>query len=314
MGISLKIDLTKQDGSTVQIGADADKEVNQKLDERHKQIAVICEQLSVSTQNFDPSESYSKIVEYIKTYDRWLYSDISGYLFACDENTSATFSSNLDSLQVYAYGLVTSGKSKDKRMVIAIDKLWDHSNLAQKQNSSLHDNDEIFKARFDKNLIPFEARFSHEMTSQFISLIAIFTALSFILFGGISSLDNIFSNATGIPILELMIVGCIWSLCISNLIFVFMFFISKLTHISIKASDRSNASLGEKYPLFVWCNFVQALILAISCWLYYIDYSNSGGWLLTLSQKHAECSFAIGLILISVVFAVIAYILLKNKN
>mgnify|MGYP007007140284 CR=1 FL=1 len=37
-----------------------------------------------------------------------------------------------------------------------------------------------------------EIRLTKEMNMQLISLIAIFTALSFIVFGGISSLDNIF--------------------------------------------------------------------------------------------------------------------------
>lgn len=316
MGAGTAIDVDKREDTSKEISAE--ERVNQQLGNRHRQITLICEQLSGSTQEFNPKESYNCIIQYIDEYDRWLYSDISGYLFACNEKDSGTFISNLDSLQVYAHKFLESASTKEKknieRVVIAIDKLWDHANLAQKQNLSLHDSDADFAARFRTNLIPFEAKFSHEMTSQFISLIAIFTALSFILFGGISSLDNIFSSATGIPILELMIVGCIWSLCISNLIFVFMFFISKLTHISIKSSDHSNASLGEKYPLFVWCNFVQTLILAISCWLYYIDYSNSGGWLLAFSQNNAGCSFAIGLISISVVFAVIAFILLKKKK
>ena len=175
MGISLKIDLAKQDGVKTQI--DVDKGINQILEDRHKQIIAICEQLSVSTQKFDPSQSYNKIVEYIEKYGRWLYSDISGYLFACDESTAGTFSSNLDSLQVYAYGLGVPGKQDQiKRMIVAIDKLWDHSNLAQKQNSSLHDNDEIFKERFEKILFLLKQSFQMRLrgnlfrSSQFLLL------------------------------------------------------------------------------------------------------------------------------------------------
>ena len=78
-----------------------------------------------------------------------------------------------------------------------------------------------------------EIRLTKEMNTQLISLIAIFTALSFIVFGGISSLDNIFDGVKDIPVTKLMIVGSIWCFCIMNLVFVFMFFVGKLTHLEI---------------------------------------------------------------------------------
>lgn len=52
-----------------------------------------------------------------------------------------------------------------------------------------------------------ELRLSKEMNGQLISLVSIFTALSFLIFGGISSLDNIFVGAKDIPVTKLMIVG-----------------------------------------------------------------------------------------------------------
>lgn len=111
---------------------------------------------------------------------------------------------------------------------------------------------------------------SKEMNGQLISLVSIFTALSFILFGGISSLDNIFAGAKDIPVTKLMIVGTIWCFCIMNLVFVFMFFIAKMTGLNIKSSSDINANLVQKYPMIWWCNFVLIAVLMLSSWAYYV--------------------------------------------
>ena len=311
------IDLTKQ--SSVALGQPQFEEQVKERQDWHEGINKICSRLSLSTDAFNAKGTYELIEEYISQYGRWLYSDISGYLFNCTEEAVSTFLTNLDTLQLYAHKLLFDSKSnRDKKrysdMTTAIDKLWDHSNLAQKQNISLHDSEESFKARFDKNLIPFEARFSQDMHEQFISLIAIFTALSFIVFGGISVLDNIFSGVTSIPILELIIIGCIWSLCIANLVFTFMLVVSKLTKISIKSSSNPVASISEKYPFMVWSNFLLLLIFCVTCLLYYIDYSDSGGWILSLSRSN-EILFSLGgLFSITMIFTVAAHLLLKRRT
>lgn len=288
------------------------------LQEWHNDINAICKLLSVSTSVFKENLAYSSIEAHVAKYKRWLYSDISGYLFACDEQANSIFFSNLDRLQLFARKRLSDctnkERSKVEKMVVVIDKLWDHANLAQKQNASLHDSDDSFRARFDNNLIPFKASFTQDMNMQFISLIAIFTALSFIVFGGISSLDNIFSGAKSIPIIQLLIIGSIWSLCITNLVFVFMFFISKLTKISIKSSEQPNASISQRYPFVVWSNFTILLVLACACWLYYIDYSNSGGWLLHFSHERNVLSFFLGLLVVLAIFVPLAIVLLRKPK
>lgn len=284
-------------------------------------IESICKELVVSSDTFNAQKTYESISQFITKHKRWLYSTISGFLFECSEKDLSTFISNLDGLREYAYKQIESFSGDDgaeseqrKTIAIAIDKLWDHSNLAQTQNRSLHDSDETFKARFDKNLIPFKSDFTHDMNMQFISLIAIFTALSFIVFGGISSLDNLFADVGKVPILELMIVGSIWSLCIINLVFVFIYFVAKLTKINIKSSNHEDASLSQRYPFFIWSNFIIVLVLAICCWLHYVDYSNAGGWLLSLSKSYDMCTSIGGIVLIGVAFGGLAGFLIKKPR
>ena len=291
------------------------------LQEWNEDMKSICKQLAITSDIFNVERTYKNVETYILKHGRWLYSTVSTTLFACDEQDLSTFISNLDGLREYAYQQIALCAPDDKprigqrkKFAIAIDKLWDHSNLAQTQNQSLHDSDKTFAARFDKNLIPFKAEFAREMNMQFISLIAIFTALSFIVFGGISSLDNLFADVGKVPILELMIVGSIWSLCIVNLVFMFIYFVAKLTKLNIKSSNWEDASLSQRYPFFIWSNFLLVLILAICSWLYYIDYSNAGGWLLSLSKTYDIYTTIGGIALIGIVFGVIACLLIKKPK
>lgn len=316
MAKTLGIDIAKQDKT--ELNSESNRCKNQAIQTRHNDIEVICAQLSVSVLSFDVKTTYDMIFQYIAKHKRWLYADISGYLFQCNERTIASFLSNLDGLQNYIYDKFQEADESDKeklsQMVLAIDKLWDHSNLAQKQNMSLHDSEEAFTSKFEKNLIPFKATFSHEMNMQFISLIAIFTALSFLVFGGITFLSNILESATHVPILELIIVGCIWSICILNLVFMFMYFASKLSGISMSQSADSETKLIRKYPLWVWSNFALLFIFSVTCWIYFINYSGSDKWFVLLSQTHSKCVSIIGLIVIGIVFGIIAIALFKGFN
>lgn len=313
------INMTKQDGNASDLST---KEVRVRdLQCWTDDIRTICNQLALPSDQFNAEKTYKSVESFILKHKRWLYSTISSFLFDCSEQDVSTFISNLDGLRDYAYLQVSlcdpSDKSKmGQRMKFAasIDKLWDHSNLAQTQTQSLHDSDETFKARFDRNIIPFKSDFAREMNMQFISLVAIFTALSFLVFGGISSLDNIFSDVGHVPILELAIVGSVWSLCISNLVYVFIFLISKLTKLNIKSSDREDAPLSKKYPFFVWSNFSLLLILSIAFWLYYIDYADAGSWLLILSRNNEVLISILGITAIGIVFGVLAAMLLKQPK
>lgn len=295
-------------------------EINQK---RHTAINEICKRLSVATTEFADDaavEVYKKILEYRKEYKRWFYSDISNYLFT--EKDPSIFLLNLEKVQAYADRHLKdidpeSNKEEYMRaedMLCMLDKLWDHSNLAQKQISVFKNDEEKFKIQFETNMKPYKAEIFEEINKQVISLIAIFTALSFLVFGGISSLDNIFEGVSRVPIIQLMIVGCIWCLCILNLIFVFIYFISKITKMPIASTEKSGASLFERYPFWIWSNYVMLLILVLSCWISFIEYGDSGQWLVDFSFQHSTRVLPIGTLLILLVFGFVAWCLGRKKN
>ncbi|SBV94492.1 conserved membrane hypothetical protein [uncultured Eubacteriales bacterium] len=289
------------------------------LQNRHNDIIKICELLAASTESFDPAKTYKTIKTYMDEYGRWMYSDISAFLFSRDLESIGIFTTNIGRLQDYSRNtsgnkLDTVPANEETDMMTKIDKLCDHANLAQSQAMNFTEKEDDFKSRFETNIIPFKAQFAHDMNMQFISLIAIFTALSFIVFGGISSLDNIFIGAGSIPITELMITGCIWGLCTMNLVFVFMLFVSRLTKLSICAVDGPKETLARKYPLMVWSNYLLLFLLAVSSWIYYLSYSSSGSWILEFSRNNQVLSFFLSAALITIIFGAIAWLLFKPQR
>lgn len=291
---------------------------------RHNSIKDICEVLSCDTTKFLPElvveTAYDKIKEYKDTYFRWAYSDISNYLFAADEETAGKIISNIDSLRNYAYMRTSQvdpnivSKRENIELAQFIDKLWDHSNLAKNQKTAFSQKTDDIQNIVDDKITPRVNELENGLRKELISLIAIFTALSFVVFGGISALDNIFEGATSFPILQVLIIGCIWGLCILNLVFVFVFFVSKLTKLSICSTDDMDATLSQKYPFWIWSNFGILLILAIVLLVYFIDYSDSGYWLISWANHRPGLTLLLGLILIALIFGTSAYFIVKKKS
>lgn len=278
-----------------------------KRQERHNQIRGICSYLSGESSSFDPKITYEQIEKYIHEHKRWFYSDISNFLFAFNSESDGTFMSNLDSLLAYSYEKAERRGKDDlaNQQVIMIEKLWDHANLALHQKNAFSTKESDIDARIAVKLTPKVDDLEKGLRRELISLIAIFTALSFVVFGGISSLDNIFEGARSFPIIQVLIIGCVWGLCILNLVFVFVFFVSKLTRLPIASTDREDANVVQKYPFWIYSNFLIVFLLAIFGWLYFVDYANSGTWLIYYMQSNPKSSLIGGLVVIIAIFALL---------
>ncbi|KIL06899.1 hypothetical protein SR42_15110 [Clostridium botulinum] len=285
-----------------------------------------------TTSSFDTNNSIELISEYMKNHDRLLYSVISNYIFLLEDEKVGIFITNLDSLAEFVlsakyndiYLADKTKRSKVKhytKIKKTILKLWDHSHLALYQFESLKQSDDEFKRNFIKNISPVKTdvnkqlnEFTKGMNSQLISLVGIFTAMSFLVFGSINSLDGIFKNAQSIPILQIMIIGTVWGLCVTNLVFVFMFFISKMTEMKIKSDLNEDATLIQKYPLIFWSNLILLTVLSMCSWLYYIDTQNIGGWFVNVGKNNSIVVCLIGFLVILISFFICYMYLLGICN
>ncbi len=291
-----------------------------------KEMDMICEMLSEETKNFNAKKFFDKIHEYIVKNDRLIYTNITNYIFVLSDEEFGVLQTNIDSVGNYMYGdqynqdyskLLEDRNEKRslERTQRTVLKMWDHVNLARRQYVMFHHKDEDYGKIVDEKMEIAGAKISKEMNVQLISLVAIFTALSFLVFGGISSLDNIFAGAKDIPILKLVVVGSIWGFCIMNMLFVFIFFIAKIAKLNLSSIDDVNASVLKKYPLVCWCNFVVVSIFILSSWAVYISGEELSVRLYDLIYKNQTGFFVAGTLGIIVVIVFAAKKLYNNiKN
>lgn len=294
-----------------------------RMEQMQKEMDEICQLLSVESKEFSASEFLNKVEKYIVRNERLLYTNITNYIFTLDDQCFGVLLTNIDNVVVYIESAeckiqYSEARSQDneklektKRTII---KMWDHINLARKQYNLFNTKDDEYKTIVDEKMEMASAKISQELNGQLISLVGIFTALSFLVFGGISSLDNIFAGAKDIPMLKLMIIGILWCFCIMNLVFVFMFFVGKLTRLSIKSTDDVNANLVEKYPLIVWCNYVLVGLFLVLCWYYYIRWCGANCKLNIWIVEHSTVVGVVGMIVIVCLMLYIAVCIYKSNS
>ena len=184
----------------------------------------------------------------------------------------------------------------------AVLKIWDHVNLAQQQYNALKQSDDEYKEKFEKLISSYKEDMTKDVNNQLLTMVSIFTALAFLVFGGISSLDNIFS-VHGVPLLKLMCVGAVWGLCILNLIFVFLFCVGKMTKLNFRSSDDPEATIFQKYPVIWWTDLMLMSILLLCLWGYYIQQYEIADWLICICLANQKSATLAG-------FGVIALIIL----
>ena len=265
----------------------------------------LCDYLAEPSVHFIIDEFLNKLSEHKKTYGRLLYVEITNCIAEYSVSKRSTLISNIQSVAEFVYSAEYTNNDENNDIKKTVLKLWDHINLANRQLDIFEITENNMPIVIENRIVDAGKNILKQSTEQLISLIGIFTALSFLVFGGVTSLDNIFAGAQDIPILKLMIVGLIWCFSIMNLVFVFMIFISKMTKLSIKSSENVNDSIVKQYPLICWSNFVIISILSITVWIYFIRKCGYNKSLENLLSKYSIETTIIGLVII---LAVIIYV------
>ena len=302
------------------------KVAKQKIAQMSEDIERICKALSQSSKDFDKIKVFEQIDNYINTHDRLMYAEISNYIFQLQSDQEVSvFQTNLESVlefvlsDEYSQQINTKKDEKDKTKITRsrkiVLKLYDHVNLARRQYIELRETDEEFERRFDKYFSEHQLEITKEMSNQLVTLVGIFTAIAFVVFGGISSLDDIFRGGmSDIPLLRLMILGTLWSLCMTNLLYIFLFCVGKITKLSIKSSDRPDDNLVQKYPIIFWSNYIFISLTIVLCWLYFLNNHGHFKWLHVLADKDSITTNLIGFVVIVLLLMIGAYILYSLRQ
>lgn len=296
---------------------------NQKLsitNEMSESMNGICRELLIQNNEFIEKNVFESLCDYISKYDRVLYAPISNMIYDIYEKHDdpaeidriiGNMMSNVDALREYAYHATQEGISKDAKKVVI--KIWDHINLANQQYKTLKESEEEYKDRFNRSIAPIKENITKDMSAQLLSIVGIFTALAFLIFGGITSLDNIFSNET-LPLLKMVIIGCVWGMCILNVVFVFLFCVGKMTNLNFKSTNKAHASIFKKYPIVWWSNFIAMAILIVASWLYYFSAKADETKIGEIIRAYPTIALVVITIFISILLIIAAYKLVKETK
>lgn len=263
----------------------------------------------LSRKTMVEESDWKKWVERLETYleypeDRLMYSAISNYIFDKTEEELGVFGTNLDSVLHYVEG-ETAKNPKDERwgkIFKAVLKFYDHSNLAVQQQKLVNKKRMDLEREVEVILTPKVSEITKEMTQQLVGLIGIFTALSFIVFGGISSLDSIFGAVQGSlknehSVLPVLIIAIAWALCMMNLLFGFMYFVIRITRLK-KPVDEEATNLVQRYPAVVLCNYVLVAMLVLFGGMWFAECNGVGKFFFNLAVKDGNSSFTFAIFVV----------------
>lgn len=142
-------------------------------------------------ESFDPEKTVKHIQGIIKNEYRIFYSELTSLIYKLDkEDGFERISRNLDNTFSYA------GKNCDLKIKTFLCKIYDHIELARIQKAEYAHNYEriskdISELGDDVNVAKKEVGdIQKGLMTQLISILAIFTALAFIIFGGLNSLHS----------------------------------------------------------------------------------------------------------------------------
>ena len=261
---------------------------NQFLQEMQRETKILFDLFTVDSQLFDRAKTAEEIIAFVKKYKRLFYSTISNHVFSLadsiysypkdsNQDIFGTILSNVENLVSFVdddnlQKELPKECNSDENIEIlkrVVFKLWDHVNLAYGQYIKLKQSDSEYDNKFHNRIIKFQSSITSEVNTQLLSMVSIFTALAFVLFGGISSLQNLLSGLKESHILILLIVGSSWIFGMLNICFVFLFCIGKMTKHNFKSSQNPNATFWQRYPVFCWTNFLLIAMISISLWFFF---------------------------------------------
>lgn len=246
------------------------------LDKMSRSTENLCHELSGDSIKFDKEHFIENVKRYIDNYNRILYSSITSYIFQMGDEDHTRFFTNIDSVREYVFGdeykekylTCDRDKSDYEKIKLIVLKIWDHSNLADRQFNSFKKNNGYFEHLVKDQLKNTENKIIQSMNTQVISVVAIFTALAFIVFGGISSLSSIIATLASSSKIELIIaVTSIWGIALVDLIYMFIYLILKITKPEFNDKHIRHWIIGINIVLFI--------LLTVSMFIYYVVYGQN---------------------------------------
>lgn len=261
-----------------------------------------CKYLISDFSCFDASNAIKLLLDCLDNdfENRLKYSSFSNFLYRAKDIERDHAIMNIETMYKYLLkeNELCEELENDKRDSLKkiVYKLWDHILLATNQYIQLKNKDEELDNNFRKNFTKEKDKISkkieqssHSLTNQLISIVGIFTAMAFLVLGGLDSLSSIFKNiSNNISILKVSFICLLWGLFIFNTIYLFVYLVGRLIEKDNRKEDRYSSRIPtllkvniesekliskdilQKHLILFFGNAILLVVLTLIGWLYFI--------------------------------------------
>ena len=283
----------------------------------------LCVNLNVSSSVFNSEDWISTLEKHQKEESfRLNYFCVTQYVFDNEiEGEKSGFLTNLDSAVELAQQKYIDDEESIRLYKMAL-KFKDHVNLAIQQKRLVNKTQKEMLKEVEGIVSPRINEMTREMTSQLVGMISIFTALSFVVFGGISSMDSLMkalqeTTKNQESIIPTIIVGIAWSFCMLNLLFAFMYFVIRITKLP-KPVDENAQNVVQRYPVVFLANYILLAMFLIFGAFWFAECNGIGRGIFEEAIQNEERTFWVGAFVIVGALVLLGVILIykfkKNKE
>ncbi len=185
----------------------------------------LCQDL---TEEISLAEWTENLWEFQEAFYKILYSELSVFIIEeSEDDVIFTIEKNIENISQHMDSIFTGQKIEAKQYEFWL-KFRDHCKLAILQRRHYNISKKTIED-LTSGIVKTETdRIQKDLTSQLIGLVSIFTALSFVIFGGINILGSILENIRLATISRMICVGLLWTISMSLLFYIFVRFILKI--------------------------------------------------------------------------------------
>lgn len=211
----------------------------------------LAKSLNTPEQEFNIDDFEKLLDDYLTKYSRILYSSFTAYIYRLKSEKK---DKEIDNMSGNLVSIISSfnveEKIEDRQKILL--KLYDHISLATRQASTMEVTKEkvdpyILKAtetiksqleNLNQDMIAYKERMRADieaqkdsLMSQMIAIVAIFVGISFVTFGGMSLINDLFTHVDGqpVPLVELICLGCLIGIVMIVVMYCFIMFILSIT-------------------------------------------------------------------------------------
>lgn len=215
-------------------------------------------------KNFKDSENkkndfLSNLQIYNEAYNHLYNTAIAEYILKIDDDTIInTIQDNLDSFENF----IPVAREKNE-ISNDFSKYWnkfkDHTELSILQRKHYKiSKEEIVKIASDT-----AKEENKDITGQLIGLLAIFTALSFVIFGSISAFDSITKVLETLDISKIVLIGSLWATGMVLLLYIFLVFILLVTKPNNDKTNPIPKSINTIFAITIAICIALTIVFAI---------------------------------------------------